>query len=212
MKKLLFGLIATVMFSVVGNAQKSFDEIGISHNVYAQFILENYTSDVNKENVSEITNKILETNYNFDTKNLQIFSSFGDSNIMLNDLLKQKLISNDLFELCSNNLSKVISSNNYKEVWSFVEIARFQKNNLSVEDKVKYLEFLSVMKYSSYFWDPTGLNGIKFLNKGNQFILNQQSSKVNMWKVFACDCIGGIVAGGPIGYAGASCISMIMQN
>ncbi len=84
------------------------------------------------------------------------------------------------------------------------------KNRLNHDDFVIYSDHIFVAISSIQYW-TSKIEG-EFVWKLDIRNFNPDPpAAINWWKVFGCDCIGGIVTGTPVGYAGASAISVIMQ-
>lgn len=107
----------------------------------------------------------------------------------------------------------------FPDITSFVQMTKEFENELSktkeISDKEKTTLFrvLAIGKYSAYytFKIQSNPNTNWYPNNGNWTPNNGNLVGYNWWKVFGCDCIGGCV-GGPGGYIGSSCISIIMQS
>ncbi len=120
-------------------------------------------------------------------------------------------------DLINSNLLDFYKTDSYESVSNLVEK---WKNNYSIlpeKDIPNYINFISVLKFSSQFWDPKGENGIRLLNW-----VNDDSKPIvygyNWWKVAAHDANGAIwggVFGGPAGAVGGgaaeSCASILDQ-
>jgi hypothetical protein len=70
-----------------------------------------------------------------------------------------------------------------------------ESKTLPVRDGQVYLDFLSVLKHSSMFWDPIGENGISLLSNNGGGVVDEnghgiQAKAINWWKVAGCDAVG----------------------
>ena len=78
-----------------------------------------------------------------------------------------------------------------------------------------YYEHLAVARYSVLYWSNVTMGGKGGFTKSFAMSIKltgkPRTKAVDYWKVFAVDCIGGVM-GGPLGYAGASAIAVIMQS
>jgi hypothetical protein len=222
MKKLLFGLIATVMFGFVGNAQ-SFDTYGQEHNRMLENILPKLSKDVVASNVFEEVKNIIATNISAtEANNLYKFSNYTSPYLMLDELISRKIISTELSTIVKTDLDNTCASTDFKTIGVYVSKAITLSNRLSSSDKIKYSNFLSTLKHSSYFWDANGGNGTvlipcfptynpsQYVKRGPAYNDEVSAVKINWWKVLACDGVGALVGNAP-GAAGASACSAIGQ-
>jgi hypothetical protein len=127
-------------------------------------------------------------------------------------------ISLELKEAVNETLVILESSQNLDEILSRIKLKETEASKRFVGEELNtYYSHLAVAKYSATFWSPIsqgGEEGINHLINIGSANKNEGAhaklSRINWWKVLACDCVGGIVAG-PAGYIGASAISAIMQ-
>jgi hypothetical protein len=231
MKKLVFGLIATVMFSTISFSQ-DFDAAGLAHNSALKNILSNYDKTLTKENVvSKTMEQLKKSMTDEEFKDVFVFKSYTDPYSMLQELKSNGRISEGLYSLVFKDISEFQNTYSTSDVNNIVERKRDENRNLSATDEKIYLSYLSVAKHSSEFWDPNMENGIKYLffndevfipstaDKGPHSILNynirlnSDTEKINWRKVFICDMIGDICSGfNPLVGAGASAISAVNQS
>ena len=227
MKKLVFGLIATVMLSVSSFGQ-DFDKQGLAHNEALKNILMSYDNTLTKSNVFNKTMEQLKKQMSAEEFNkMFVFKNYSDPTEMLNELYANKTISSELFSLVSEDILVLQNTTNSKEVEDFVTIKLNEERKLSESDEKIYLSYLSVAKHSSNFWDPNEENGIKYVFfKDEVFILSKSgkgpdsvleyknnSKKINWHKVFICDMIADLCSGfNALVAAGASAISAVNQS
>ena len=199
MKKLLFGLIATVMFGFGANAQSDFDAVGLQHNKVLEVLLTKCGKNVNKTNVFDISKSLIIQNFP-EYKNTQFikFDSYSTPENLLEQISKKGLISTTLYNLVVTDLKTLKQLDSYSKVASFVENAKSSSalKNLSKEDSLSYMNYLSVLKHSSYFWDVEGKNGMSI----GVLYPPTAVSKFSLFKMWFCDAAGAFAggAGAPI--------------
>ena len=113
---------------------------------------------------------------------------------MLDELLSKKMISTDVCNRVTTDLANTSKFKTYQEVQAYVENAKETASTLKESDSNLYLDFLSVMKHSSYFWDERGQNGASYVPR-----VPAVSARINIWKYLACDAVGAL--GGPASMA-----------
>lgn len=223
MKKLFSFFILTIL-NVICFAQ-DFDAYGIEHNEGLRKILPKIDNSVSTINAFDVTVGIINSTFSKPVTHYR-FNDYSDPILMLNELLSKGDISNDLYALVKKDLDNTVNMENSTSIDSYVQQVKSELSNslLHSIDQSKYLEFLSTLKHSSYFWDVSGENGRQYLNissspsKGgpsSQFYMSNDANfmKFNWWKVLGCDCVGAIVSlGNPLGAAGASVCSIIGQS
>lgn len=87
-------------------------------------------------------------------------------------------------------------------------------NELTSDDQIKFQDHILVAKRSYVLWFSEIDGQREWLSElRNVDVPNPDDvvARVNWWKVLGVDCVGGLMTGTPIGYAGASAISVIMQ-
>ena len=98
----------------------------------------------------------------------------------------------------------------YRELDSLLISA---KEELKNDDVQKFQDSVLVAQRSYFLWFSE-IDGQRSwfaeLKKIDIPDLPKVTEDINWWKVFACDCVGGIF-GGPAGYVAASLTSVIMQ-
>ena len=150
MKNLLFGLIATVLFSFTGNAQSDFDSFGLKHNKVLEVILMKCDKNINKTNVFDISKSIVLENFP-EYKNTQFiqFDDYSSPEILLSQVSKKGLINPILYNLNTNNQ---VRAHLYSE-----KIFDFYLGELRVETKsgwfVEKLESKSALRVAGQFFD-----------------------------------------------------------
>jgi hypothetical protein len=163
MKKLLFGLIATVMFGFVGNAQNKFDY---------------YLFNSVKDNPLDLTEEINEI-YSNSLPNNQILKLINNK-VGLQDNFKSKAyeyFNYDSYTMRENGLSDgVFNTNDINLIDEFVnnlKIKSFDQSLSSFEDSVLKLNLLE-NEFSKY---NTFINIIKYLEYQDRTISTYASKK-----------------------------------
>jgi hypothetical protein len=225
---LLFFVLASLLMSCsekdIFENQDEFknpkEEIGKLHNDALQYILENVTYKPQKGEVKHYVEDILKQKHSTlkSTVSLSSIPEFHESidNLDLNIWLEEFKISKKLKSEMSKTFVIFRTANSLSEILNAIKIKEQNASNLfQGEDLEKYYEHLAVARYTSIFWYPEedgGMNGIKYLNVGgvSQKSGLKSANAINWWKILAVDCVGGVMAG-PVGYAGTSAVSVIME-
>lgn len=213
MKKIIFGLIATV-FSFISysqsNSKNEFDYVGRLHNELVDtYLKNNYSYKTNDELCKQI-NDIASKNKNFismvGSNNYQFDAKIIDNGIIdFKNYFKNTINSQPLSEIGKQNSQKLVnylfeksfSKNNvtYKELFDYIvnyEDDILKNTNLSKLDKQILLSSSSVARYSLFFWD-------------NHFNKNSSSQTTSsegrswwQWVVIGVCDVGGAIAGAAV--------------
>ena len=202
MKNLFFGLIATITLNCIAFGQTDFDSYGLQHNKVLEVILLKFDKNVNKTNVFDISRSIVIENFpEYKNSKFIQFENYSSPEILLAQISKMGLISTTVHNIILSDIAKLTPFDDYIKVANFVEIAKSSSalKVLNLDEKVLYLNFLSVLKHSSYFWDSKGKNGMYMA------VIQPAAtaSKFSLLKYWLCDAIGGLAggAGAPIASA-----------
>ncbi len=201
MKKLLFGLIATVIFGGLSFSQ-DFGPVGNEHNRLLKIIYQNLDASYTRDNAIQKAIAVLQKQ-NTSLRSVYVFSNYSTPEIMVNELLLKGKISKDLFSKVILDLKNLILINNYKELVTYIDTAVLNSKTLPYIDLPKYLDFLSAAKASAYLWEPTAGNGPVIFIPG-PVLTTHVASKVSVKAGMIHDAIGCLA--GPEGGAVASLI------
>lgn len=128
----------------------------------------------------------------------------------LNSWVDQSSYSHDFKRLAKDTLN--VFDRELGIVEAFQEFDRLlnqAKTTLTESEFYIYDDHIYVAKRSMEFWlSEVNSNRIWLIN--TPILENPSREPINWWKVFGCDCVGGLF-GGAAGYIGASLISVIMQ-
>ncbi|WP_298397323.1 hypothetical protein [Flavobacterium sp.] len=220
MKKLFFGLIATVMFGFVGNAQSNskneYDYLGVIHNeVLSEFFKQFKTPNMSIEEIlTKIKPVVLE--------NQKYKSKFGSKYYAITtNQVKQYMpdIANNFNTLVDDQKLSFEAKEFLKELLNSFEGAtdfdKIYKNVISLEDRIiaskisnSEKEFVlgatSIARYSSYLW---------LVENPNPTFTNSLSGRFRWWSIVA-DIAGGVlgIPGGAAGIAaGAVATSAVSE-
>lgn len=206
-----------------------YEQVGIDHNTESKEIMASITSiPDNVDDVITMVASIIKEN----STDIQLkSSSIEDISSQLPPFpnsINDFDIENWVDELpYSENfklevLKTVESFKTFTSIDELTQDIKVREENLAskfVDEELRLLyEHLAVARHTVLFWSSEeygGLDGYAFAVersislRGNEITL-KSAAQVDLTKVFAIDCIGGFM-GGAVGYAGASCISVIMQ-
>jgi hypothetical protein len=198
MKKLLFGLIATVMFGFAGNAQESsknpYDYAGKIHNdVLDVFFKKYYKPKMSFDEISQITKKLFLNNDDF-------IKYFGENDYSKINFTKDYM--NETIKDLPNQFKNIISkysqdenlnlylneyirgvlkfmNDDYPEKMVYNYVIEFEdiilKSSLNEEQKKQILISTSITRFSNYYWNNSGVTSFK--------------------RGWLADAIGGIIGG-----------------
>lgn len=180
MKKVILTLLVSIVFFNSNFAQDSFDSYGQEHNLKLKAILLKVGKGVPNDQISEKITNISKELYGENVVNEALKLSVYKTSQQLFDA---KLISLDLYNLMSMVEKKYEEVTNYKEAEILVNEMKAKIQSLKSDtDRVSFIQYLSTLKASSYFWDPIGLNGA-----------NMVTSNKICWKCVAnADAMGAI--------------------
>lgn len=196
MKKLVLGIFATVFASSLSFGQ--FDKIGLEHNEQLTVLVKNADKSVTRENVFDISQALINSTFpQYRDTPAYRFADYTSPSKMTDELLSKRMISKELHTQVNKDIVNVSKLTGYVAVQAYVENAKSNTKTLPVSDHPKYLDFLSVMKHSAYFWDEAGFNGAALVPRTPAV-----SARFNPWKYLACDAVGAL--GGPASMAIAS--------
>jgi len=220
-------VVAMVMFGITAfmscdksniEAESEFvnpkEEIGKMHNIQLQYVLENTNKIPNRSEVRSHVEKVLSQHNSLkSTVSLSSLPDFPENldDFDLNSWVDEMNISSTLKSEILITFQIFQNSSNLNEIIQQIETRELSASSIFNGSELDlFYEHLAVAKYSATFWSPEeqgGLNGIQYIDIAN---LKSTKGSINGWKVFGVDCVGGLM-GGPVGYAGASLISAIMQ-
>ena len=223
MKKILFGLIATVMFANVckaqENAKNQYDYIGKIHNeVILEYLKQNTQPNLSIEEILNKVKPVILNNQSYKSKFGLAYSGLTETQIKqympdvannFKNLIDNQNLSSDCKLLLNELMDNISSSQNYNAIYNYVIVFENTviNSNLSNSEKQIILCSSSVARYSSFLWfviDPKTNN-------------SHSAARFHWWSVLA-DVAGGVLGsgGGPAGTAagatGASLVSEAISN
>ena len=226
MKKLVFGLIATVIFGLTGNAQapsnddNPYDYIGVIHNeVITEFFKQNDTPNMSIEDILTKIRPIILKNELYKSKFGSEYSSISPEQVKnympdvsnnFNTVVNDTKFSEEAKSMLNELLNSLSGANDFDKVYESVVSFenRVIESKLSNSEKEIVLCSSSVARYSSYLW---------LVENPKPTYSNSLSSRTRWWSIVA-DVAGGIlgsgggIAGAAAGAAGASCVSEAISN
>lgn len=223
MKKMLFGLIATVMLSFTGNAQdivnkkNPYDKAGAQHNEVVREFIKKYSSEqLSFEKTIEVTNNICKSKGITDGQlTVKMFNNgiIDIKNNFKETVNKSSLSSEGKLEL--QKLFDFMLNNGFNGGVSFDEsisfILNFEENVLKNNKLIKSdIEFLlksaSVGRYSVCLWKDY-YGDIKSKETENNSIFKTNWVK---WLIIgAADIAGGVAGGGAFSVASGATASTL---
>lgn len=195
------------------------DEIGKMHNIQLQYVLENTKVIPDKNKVISHVEEILSQHNTLkSTVSLSSIPGFPENfdDLDMNNWVNEFNISSNLKSEIFITFQIFQNASDLNDIIQQIEDRESNASSLFSGNELDlFYEHLAVAKYTATFWYPEeqgGINGIQYLNVSNlKSTSSLKSTKaVNWWKVLGVDCVGGMM-GGPVGYAGASAIAVIMQ-
>jgi hypothetical protein len=171
MKKLLFGLIATVMFGFVGNAQSNskneYDYVGKTHNEILNEFLKDYDKNLSIQEICTKIQSIANKNQTYlSLKEPKIDYRFIENSKddftnkfknVINNTTASSTAKNEMQSLIDYMYTLAFSSSKpeYKDFYNYVlnfESKIISNSSLSASDKKLILSGTSTARFSAFLW------------------------------------------------------------
>lgn len=226
MKKLAFGLIATVLFigtafsQSPANSRNDLDYVGVIHNeVLTEFVHQNNPENMSINEILEKMKSLVLKNKNY-TKRFgseyngltyeQVTENMPDIANNFNNMVNNTRYSAEAKEYLNELLNSLSGATDFNRVYeSTVALEnRVLASRLSNSEKQVVLSAGSIARYSSYLW---------LVENPRPTFSNSLSARFRWWSIVA-DVAGGIlgsgggIAGAAAGAVGASAVSEAISN
>lgn len=210
MKRLFFGLIATVMFSVAGNAQRfqanEFSKVGLEHNRMLDIAYNKILNEkILNENKEIVLKTLVEELKNNEKSEKQLTIGIDLLNKSFQSLPKKGLVTElpnlknfNLNEKVSKYLEKlftIIELDNSKDFnMNLISLEKEISSDLSLKNEELYILFsaTNIARYSNTYWVENS-NKWLMLNPKNVSSNTAQRGR----KIVRADVLGGV--GGAVG-------------
>lgn len=190
------------------------------HNEGVLYVLNNIEkipSDENevKEVVKSLNKEFLEK-YKIEFEGYKLPEFPKDPNdIDLRKWIAESPQSEELKQFLNQTINVIEKEMPQKEFYNSLDkLLKTANKVLPSGDKEKYQDHILVAKRSYLLWLSEIDEQRAWIAELSHIEISDPegtASRVNWWKVLGVDCIGGLMTGTPVGYLGASAISVVMQ-
>lgn len=191
------------------------------HNEGVLYVLNNIQNIPSDENevksvVKSLNREFLEKyEINFEDYELPEFPENLDE-INLKEWIAESPQSDELKQLLNQTVDVIERELPQKEFYHQLNdlLERAEESLPTKKDRVKFYDHILVARRSYLLWFSEIDNQRSWISELYHVEIEdpeETANRINWWKVLAVDCIGGVMTGTPVGYLGASAISVVMQ-